>query len=74
MNNSFDFNVFEVGNPMALGMFEQDIYNDVRDLKFASSYRPVLASEMQEILDTYHAKFLDLPGYIQQAVNDIDFV
>lgn len=73
MSSPFEFNVFDVGNPMALGMFEQDCYSDIQDLKFASSYRSVLPSEVQDILDTYHVKFNDLPMYIKEEIAGIKF-
>lgn len=73
MSSPFEFNVFDVGNPMALWMFEQDCYSDIQDLKFASCFRPVSVSEVQDILDTYHVRFNDLPMYIKEEISDIKF-
>ena len=70
--SGFDFNPFEVGNPMTLGMIEDSLINDIRKLQRAAQYHTVTANHIQNVLDSYNVSWHDLPRFIQEEIDRID--
>lgn len=67
-------NVYNVGDPMALGMFEEEFEDEV-DLLLARSRRyPVSHSDVEELLASYHVHFSDLSTWLRGKVGDIEVI
>jgi len=64
------FDVFKVGNPYALGMFEEDFENEVDAL--ARATRPIYRSGVYDLFNRYHVTWEDLPTWLRGKVGDIE--
>ena len=71
----FDFNPLEVGNPMTLGMLEEEFVSKVDDMAWAAhAGRPVYSADIQRLLNEYHVDYLSLPQWIKDRIDTIDIV
>jgi hypothetical protein len=71
----FEFNPFEVGNPMTLGMIEEELVSDID--KMASASREGYMFTVQDVynlLGRYNVSYLALPDWIKQKIDRIIIV
>ena len=72
--SAFDFNPFEVGNPMTLGMVEDSLILDIHRMQHHAKYWKTDASDVQRMLDSYQIEYADLPYHIKSEIDKIDLV
>lgn len=68
----FTFNPLEVGNPIALGMIEEELVSDID--KMASASREGYMFTVQDVynlLGRYNVSYLALPDWIKQKIDRI---
>ena len=68
----FEFNPFEVGNPIALGMIEEELVSDID--KMASASREGYMFTVQDVynlLGRYNVSYPALPDWIKQKIDRI---
>ena len=68
----FEFNPFEVGNPIALGMIEEERVSDID--KMASASREGYMFTVQDVynlLGRYNVSYFALPDWIKQKIDRI---
>ena len=70
----FEFNPFEVGNPMTLGMIEDSLILDIHRMQKHSHYWKTDASDVQRMLDGYGIEYQTLPNYLKHEIDKIDLV
>lgn len=70
--SGFDFNPFEVGNPMTLGLAEESLVEDIRKLQSESRYHRIIAMDVDNLFATYGVRYQDLPQWIKDEVDLID--
>lgn len=68
----FEFNPFEVGNPLALGMIEEELVFDID--KMASASREGYMFTVQDVynlLGRHNVSYSGLPDWIKQKIDRI---
>ena len=68
----FEFNPFEVGNPIALGVIEEELVSDID--KMASASREGYMFTVQDVynfLGRYNVSYPALPDWIKQKIDRI---
>lgn len=70
--SGFDFNPFEVGNPMTLGLAEESLVEDIRKLQSESRYHRIVAMDVDNLFAAYGVRYQDLPQWIKDEVDLID--
>ena len=71
----FEFNPFEVGNPIALGMIEEELVSDID--KMASASREGYMFTVQDVynlLGRHNVSYFALPDWIKQKIDRIIIV
>lgn len=71
--SAFDFNPFEVGNPMTLGLIEESLVGDIGELadKSHAGY-DIYAKDVQRLLDSYEVRYSTLAQWIKNEIDKID--
>ena len=83
----FEFNPFEVGNPIALGMIEEELVSDIDKMASASRegymftvqdvYKEGYMFTVQDVynlLGRYNVSYFALPDWIKQKIDRIIIV
>lgn len=71
----FDFNPFEVGNSMTLGMAEESLVDDIRQLAILSRNGcSVYTTDVHNLLDSYGVNYTDLSRWIKNEIDKIALV
>lgn len=70
----FNFNPMEVGNPMTIGMIEENLISELKILENKSIFNPIDANEIQNLLDRYNLSYFELPNYIKIQIDKINCV
>lgn len=65
-------NVFNVGDPMILGMAEEEFENEVDSLVASSRKHAVSRADVFALLDRYHVTMGDLSTWLRGKVGDIE--
>lgn len=69
----FDFNPFEIGNPMTLGLIEESLVGDIGELadKSRAGYI-VYEKDVQRLLDSYGVRYSALAQWIKNEIDKIN--
>lgn len=69
----FDFNPFEVGNPMTLGMIEEELVSEIRRMANASQIGYIIYTrDVYALLGRYHVRYDNLPQWIKDEIDKIN--
>ena len=71
----FEFNPFEVGNPMTLGMIEEELESKIDDMIAASKQGKVFrVRDVLSLLKSYNTEYSVLPKYLQNKIDEIELL
>lgn len=71
----FTFNPLEVGNPMTLGMIEEELESKI-DKMVADSKRGAVfrVRDVLSLLKSYNTEYSVLPQYLQNKIDEIELL
>lgn len=67
-------NVYNAGDPMVLGMFEEAFEDEVDSLLARSRRYPVSRADVEGLLARYGVRFSDLSTWLRGKVGDIEVI
>lgn len=71
----FDFNPLEVGNSMTLGMTEESLVDDIKQLAALSRNGcSVYTTDVHKLLNSYGVNYMNLSQWIKDEINKIVLV
>ena len=71
----FEFNPFEVGNPMTLGLIEEELESKIDDMIAASKQGKVFRiRDVLSLLKSYNTEYSVLPKYLQNKIDEIELL
>lgn len=71
----FEFNPFEVGNPMTLGLIEEELESKIDDMIAASKQGKVFrVRDVLSLLKSYNTEYSVLPKYLQNKIDEIELL
>lgn len=71
----FTFNPLEVGNPMTLGMIEEELESKIDDMIAASKQGKVFrVRDVLSLLKSYNTEYSVLPKYLQNKIDEIELL
>lgn len=71
----FEFNPFEVGNPMTLGLIEEELESKIDDMIAASKQGEVFrVRDVLSLFKSYNTEYSVLPKYLQNKIDEIELL
>lgn len=71
----FNFNPLEVGNPMTLGMAEESLVDDIKQLAALSRNGcSVYTTDVHKLLNSYGVNYMNLSQWIKDEIDKIVLV
>ena len=71
----FTFNPLEVGNPMTLGMIEEELESKIDDMIAASKQGKVFrVRDVLSLLKSYNTEYSVIPKYLQNKIDEIELL
>lgn len=71
----FNFNPLEVGNPMTLGMAEESLVDDIKQLAALSRNGcSVYTTDVHKLLNSYDVNYMNLSQWIKDEIDKIILV
>lgn len=71
----FNFNPLEVGNPMTLGMAEESLVDDIKQLAALSRNGcSVYTTDVHKLLNSYGVNYMNLSQWIKDEIDKIILV
>lgn len=71
----FDFNPLEVGNSMTLGMTEESLVDDIRQLAALSRNGcSVYTTDIHNLLNSYGVNYMNLSQWVKNEIDKIALV
>lgn len=71
----FEFNPCEVGNPIALGMIEEELESKIDDMIAVSKQGKVFRiRDVLSLLKSYNTEYSVLPKYLQNKIDEIELL
>lgn len=71
----FTFDPLEVGNPMTLGMIEEELESEIDKMVTDSKQGKVFrVKDVLSLLKSYNTEYSVLPQYLQNKIDDIELL
>lgn len=71
----FTFNPLEAGNPMTLGLIEEELESKIDDMIAASKQGKVFrVRDVLSLLKSYNTEYSVLPKYLQNKIDEIELL